>query len=61
MPLQLVEFPKLEELNLGRNMFTELPRALGEVRTLKKLWFEDNQITSLPSVSPSRSSKALGR
>jgi len=48
---QLAKFPKLEELNIGRNALTELPGTLGGIKTLKRLWFDDNGVTSLPLVS----------
>jgi Leucine-rich repeat (LRR) protein len=37
----------LEDLNIGHNDLRELPSALAHVRTLRRLWAEDNALTAV--------------
>lgn len=49
LPDTLGNLAKLEELDLGRNGLTALPPQVGELRGLKKLGLDYNEIRVLPS------------
>ena len=49
LPETLANLVKLEELDLGRNGLTALPAQVGELRGLKKLGLDYNDIRVLPS------------
>mmetsp|Transcript_35017 Transcript_35017/g.71443 ORF Transcript_35017/g.71443 Transcript_35017/m.71443 type:complete len:297 (-) Transcript_35017:271-1161(-) len=39
----------LRDLNLGSNLLSELPDELAQVKTLEKLWLDDNHLAAFPS------------
>ena len=52
LPDDAASFKKLSKLNaidLRYNALTTLPAAIGELKTLKKLFVSHNRLTSLPS------------
>jgi Leucine-rich repeat (LRR) protein len=47
-PEALLQFPKLERLDLSSTKLAKLPSSIGELSALKVLWLEDNQLVELP-------------
>lgn len=45
----IAQFGKLEEVNFGRNNLDQLPRDVGTISSLRKLWAEDCRFTTFPS------------